>query len=175
LTFDGTFLNGAPYRVPHVAQKARSALEWSTSSVFVLIVRRYCIRVISLPFGTFEVAGKPAYPSIVPPLSPGEELMTADSALAEAPDFDALADTGLAVRSVAEFVAATLCGLRRVNGYFVHVNAAVGDDGYVAVEVTRVCFDSENVTLRVLLHPTVPVPVTPKSTTKIGPEPRSVA
>jgi hypothetical protein len=95
--------------------------------------------------------------------------------LAETPDFDAPSDTGLPVRSVAELVAATLCGLHTVDGHFVDMNATLGDDGYIDVEVTRVYFDGENVTMRVLLHPTAPVPVTQQSAAKVDTGTRSVA
>jgi hypothetical protein len=77
----------------------------------------------------------------------------------------------LSVQSVARFVAGTLSGLHRVNGQFVQVNAAVGDDGYIDVNVTGVDFTAENATIRVLLYPTAAEPVAPRSI----PGPRSVA
>lgn len=89
--------------------------------------------------------------------------MIAQSAPAEAPDFDTAADTGLDDRCVAELVTRTLCGLHRLDGYFVRMNATLGDDGYVAVDVTRVYFAGEDTTMRVLLHLTTPLPVTPRS------------
>jgi hypothetical protein len=100
--------------------------------------------------------------------------MAAHSALAEAPH-DAPTNTRQTVQSVAELIAATLCGLHRVNDHFVYMNATLGDDGYIDVEVTRVYFDGENAAVRVLLHPTGPVLVTPHSVAKIGSGSRSVA
>jgi hypothetical protein len=101
--------------------------------------------------------------------------MATHSASTEASNFHESTETGLAVRSVAELVATTLCGLRKVNNRFVQVNAALGDDGYIDVELTRVYFDGENVTMRVLLHPTAAVPVTSRSAVTVGHGPRSVA
>jgi hypothetical protein len=78
---------------------------------------------------------------------------------------------GIGVQAVAQLVAATACGLHRLNDHFVRVNATVGDDGYIDVEATRVNFTDENVTVRVLLYPTAPVPIPPRSV----PEPRDTA
>ncbi len=89
--------------------------------------------------------------------------MIAQSAPAEAPDYDTAVDTVLDDRSVAELVTRTLCGLHRLDGDFVRMNATLGDDGYVAVDVTRVYFHGEDTTMRVLLHLTTPVPVTSRS------------
>lgn len=89
--------------------------------------------------------------------------MTIQPASPEAPNSEAPAETGLDVRSVAELVAARLCGLHRVNDHFVRMDATLGDDGYIDVEVTRVYFIGENVTVRVLLQPTAPVLVPPHS------------
>lgn len=84
---------------------------------------------------------------------------------------EAASDTRLEIRAVAELVATTMCGLHRLHGRFVRVNATLGDDGYINVEVTRMFFDGEDVTVRVLLYPTSPEPVPPSSV----PEPRNVA
>ncbi|MGH3719457.1 MAG: hypothetical protein ACRDRI_11595 [Pseudonocardiaceae bacterium] len=81
----------------------------------------------------------------------------------EMSNFEAPAGTGLEARSIAELVAARLCGLHRVNDHFVRMDAILGADGYIGLEVTRVYFDGENVTVRMLLQPTAPVPVPPHS------------
>lgn len=85
------------------------------------------------------------------------------------------ADTALGLRSVAELVTSTLCGLHRLNGHFVRMNATLGDDGYIAVDVTRVSLTGEDATVRVLLHPTapltLPVTVSPQPLAEIGPGP----
>ncbi|MGH3779193.1 MAG: hypothetical protein ACRDRO_00825 [Pseudonocardiaceae bacterium] len=93
--------------------------------------------------------------------------MIAQPAPAEAPDFDTPVDTGLDDRCVAELVTRTLCGLHRLDGHFVRMNATLGDDGYVAVDVTRVYFNGQDTTMRVLLHLATPVPVTPQSRAQI--------
>jgi hypothetical protein len=77
----------------------------------------------------------------------------------------------LSVQSVARLVASALSGLHRVNGQFIQVKAAVGDDGYIDVNVTGVDFAAENPTIRVLLYPTAAEPVASSSI----PEPRSVS
>jgi hypothetical protein len=87
---------------------------------------------------------------------------------ADARDFDTAAVVGLDDRCVAELVTQTLCGLHRLDGHFVRVNATLGDDGYVAVDVTRVSFDGADSTMRVLLHLTTPVPVTSQPPPQIG-------
>jgi hypothetical protein len=87
---------------------------------------------------------------------------------ADARDFDTAADVGLDDRCVAELVTQTLCGLHRLDGHFVRVNATLDDDGYVAVDVTRVSFDGADTTMRVLLHLTTPVPVTSQPRGQIG-------
>ncbi|MGH3770387.1 MAG: hypothetical protein ACRDRW_03140 [Pseudonocardiaceae bacterium] len=89
--------------------------------------------------------------------------MTMHSGPFETPNFEASTGTGLEARSIAELVATRLCGLHRVNDYFVRMDAILGDDGYIGLEVTRVYFDGENVTVRLLLQPTAPVPVPPHS------------
>ena len=74
---------------------------------------------------------------------------------------------GIGVPAIARFVAATVSGLHRFNNDFIRVNAALGDDGYIDVEVTRVNFSGEDVTERVLLYPTAPVPLPSRA----GPRP----
>jgi hypothetical protein len=93
--------------------------------------------------------------------------MIAQPAPAEGPDLDTAADVGLDDRGVAELVTRTLCGLHKLDGHFVRMNATLGDDGYVAVDVTRVHFNHEDTTMRVLLHLTTPVPVTRQSRAQI--------
>lgn len=77
----------------------------------------------------------------------------------------------IGVRTVARLVAEAVCGLHRLNDDFVRVNAEVGEDGYIDVEVTRVDFRGEDVTERVLLYPTAPVPIQPRP----GPGPEGAA
>lgn len=89
----------------------------------------------------------------------------------QAPGSHSAADSSLGVRSVAELVATTMCGLHMLHGQFVRVNATVGDDGYIDVEVTRMFFDRDDATMRVLLYPTAPEPVVPSSASG----PRNVA
>jgi hypothetical protein len=86
---------------------------------------------------------------------------------ADARDFGTATDVGLDDRCVAELVTQTLCGLHRLDGHFVRVNATLGDDGYVALDVTRVSFNGADSTMRVLLHFTTPVPVTSQPRTQI--------
>lgn len=88
-----------------------------------------------------------------------------------APGSHPAADSSLGIRSVAELVATTMCGLHRLHGQFVRVNATVGEDGYIDVEVTRMFFDRDDATMRVLLYPTAPEPVAPSAASG----PRSVA
>jgi hypothetical protein len=76
---------------------------------------------------------------------------------------DESAGARIGVQSIARIIAAAVCGLHRVDEEFVRVNAALGDDGYIDVEVTRVDFSGTNVTERVLLYPTAPVPVPPRA------------
>ncbi len=97
--------------------------------------------------------------------------MTNQLAPSQASGSHAAADSGLGIRSVAELVVTTLSGLHRLHGEFVRVNATLGDDGYIDVEVTRMFFDREDATVRVLLYPTAPEPVSPSS----APGPRNVA
>jgi hypothetical protein len=72
-------------------------------------------------------------------------------------------DPGLGIQSVAQLVAAAVCGVHRVNGQFISVSATLGDDGYINVEATRMDFTGENSTVRVLFYPTAPVPVPSRS------------
>lgn len=81
----------------------------------------------------------------------------------EAPTPDAAGGAGLSVQSVALLVAGALCGVHRVNGQFLRVNATVGDDGYIDVDVTAIDFTAENTTVRVLLYPTAAQPVASRS------------
>jgi hypothetical protein len=97
--------------------------------------------------------------------------MTTFTASPEAPIPDAAGGPGLSMQSVAQLVAGTLCGVHRVGGQFVRVNATVGDDGYIDVDVTQIDFTAENATVRVLLYPTAAQPVPPGSV----PGPRNVA
>jgi hypothetical protein len=96
--------------------------------------------------------------------------MNHPTAAPEAPVSGA-AGSSLSVQSVARLVASALCGLHRVNGQFVQVNATVGDDGYIDVNVIGVDFTGEDTIVRVLLYPTAAEPVAPRSI----PGPRSVA
>jgi hypothetical protein len=57
--------------------------------------------------------------------------MTTFTASPEAPILDAAGGPGLSMQSVAQLVAGTLCGVHRVGGQFVRVNATVGDGGYI--------------------------------------------
>lgn len=84
---------------------------------------------------------------------------------------DASGSGGIGVQSVARLVAEAVCGLHRLNNDFVRVDAAIGDDGYIDVEVTRVDFRGEDVTERVLLYPAAPVPLPPRA----APGPRGAA
>ncbi|MFN2535178.1 MAG: hypothetical protein ABR528_07990 [Pseudonocardiaceae bacterium] len=97
--------------------------------------------------------------------------MTTFTASPEAPILDAAGGPGLSMQSVAQLVAGTLCGVHRVGGQFVRVNATVSDDGYIDVDVTQIDFTAENATVRVLLYPTAAQPVPPGSV----PGPRNVA
>ena len=84
---------------------------------------------------------------------------------------DSAGSSGLSVQSIARLVASTLCGIHKVNGQFVSVNATVGDDGYIDVDVTQVDFTADNITVRVLLYPTAAEPGPPR----FAPGPRSPA
>ena len=90
-------------------------------------------------------------------------IITIQSAPPETSNSETPAETGLEIRSVAEIVATRLCGLHRVNDYFVRMDATLNSDGCIDLEVTRVYFGSANATVRVLLQPTAPVPVPPHS------------
>lgn len=77
----------------------------------------------------------------------------------------------IGVQAVARLLAEAASGLHRLNGDFVRVNASLGDDGYIDVEVTRVDFAGEDSTERVLLYPTAPVPIAART----GPGPKGPA
>lgn len=62
------------------------------------------------------------------------------------------ADSGLEVASIAELITQRLCGLHRVNDHFVRIEATLGNDGYIALDVTRIDCPGEDPTIRVLLH-----------------------
>lgn len=87
------------------------------------------------------------------------EASNCEASNCEASSFQTPAKTGLEIRSIAEMIAARLCGLHRVNDHFVRMDATLSSDGYIDLEVTRVYFGGANVTVRVLLKPTAPVPV----------------
>ena len=78
-------------------------------------------------------------------------------------------DTDFEIQAVTELITTTLSGLHRVNEQFVFMNATLGEDGYIHVNATRVCFGGDNSTVRVLLYPTEPMPVSAQFT----PEPKS--
>ena len=80
-----------------------------------------------------------------------------------------MTDAGLDGRCVAELITHTLCGLHRCDGHFVQMKATLGDDGYIAVDVTRVHLDGDDAVVRVLLRLTGPVPVTSRSLTEGAP------
>ena len=82
----------------------------------------------------------------------------------DAPRLHAPGDPAVGIQSIAQLVATAVCGVHRVNDQFVRVNATLGDDGYIDVEVTQVDFTGENSTVRVLLYPTAPVPISSRST-----------
>ena len=81
----------------------------------------------------------------------------------DAPRPHAPGDPAVGFQPIAQLVATAVCGMHRVNDQFVWVNATLGDDGYIDVEVTHVDFTAENSTVRVLLYPTAPVPISSRS------------
>jgi hypothetical protein len=101
----------------------------------------------------------------------GELPVIAQSTPAEASDFETATDIELDNRRVAELVTHTLCSMHSVEGRFVRLKATLGDDGYIAVDVTRVHFTGEDATVRVLLHLTTPVTVTSPPLVQTGPGP----
>jgi hypothetical protein len=107
----------------------------------------------------------------------GEPPVIAQSAPAEAPDSETATDTATDIelddRRVAELVTHTLCSMHRVAGRFVRLKATLGDDGYIAVDVTSVHFTGEDATVRVLLHLTTPVTVTSPPLAQTGPGPNA--
>jgi len=82
----------------------------------------------------------------------GQAVTSAETIIPQAPDSDAV-NTGLDVGFVAELVTRTLRGLHKVNGHLVRTDATLSSDGIIAVEVARVRFGGEDVTVRVMLHP----------------------
>lgn len=66
-------------------------------------------------------------------------------------------DSGLGVASIAELITHSLCGLHRVKDHFVRIEATLENDGYIALDVTRIDCTGEDTTIRVLLHPTATV------------------
>jgi hypothetical protein len=74
---------------------------------------------------------------------------------------------------LAELIASPLSSTHLIDGHFFRMNARV-DDGYIALDITRIDFHSNNeTTVRVLLHLSEPVTVTPA--TESGFELRSSA
>jgi len=61
---------------------------------------------------------------------------------------------------IAQLFAATISGYHRYNGAFVKVAATVGDNGMITTTITDVDFKKPDSTVRVIWHPTAPVPVT---------------
>lgn len=74
-------------------------------------------------------------------------------------------------RDIAELVTHALCNLHIVQGCFVRLRATLGDDGYIALDVTRMNFTGEDATVRVLLHLTTPVAVTSPPLAQMHPGP----
>jgi hypothetical protein len=97
--------------------------------------------------------------------------MNSFTAAPEASAADPADSSGLSVQSIARLVANTLSGMHRVNGQFIQVNATVGDDGYINVDVTQIDFTADHPTVRVLLYPTAAEPGPPR----FAPGPRNVA
>lgn len=80
-------------------------------------------------------------------------------------------DIELDDRRIAELVTHALCALHNMEGRFVRLKATLGDDGYIALDVTRMNFTGEDATVRVLLHLTTPVTVTSPPLTQMRPGP----
>ncbi len=74
-------------------------------------------------------------------------------------------------RFIAELVTHTLCSLHRLQERFLRLTATLGDDGYIALDVTQMNFTGEDATVRVLLHLTTPVTVTSPPLSQIRPGP----
>lgn len=66
------------------------------------------------------------------------------------------ADTRLGLASIAELVT-RLCGMHRVNDHLVRIKATLGNEGYIALDVTRFDSTGEDPTVRVLRYPTVTI------------------
>lgn len=63
--------------------------------------------------------------------------------------------------TLAELIASRLSSTHLIDGHFFRMNATV-DDGYIALDVTRIDFHSNAETIvRVLLHLSEPITVTP--------------
>lgn len=64
---------------------------------------------------------------------------------------------------IADLIAESLTGLHRINNAFVRTEATVGTDGYITLLLTDYgqSFSVPDRVMRVLLHPTAPVDVTP--------------
>lgn len=63
--------------------------------------------------------------------------------------------------TLAELIARSLSATHLVDGHFVRMNATI-DGGYIALECTRVEFQTEaDTTVRVLLHLSEPITVVP--------------
>lgn len=63
--------------------------------------------------------------------------------------------------TLAELIASPLSSTHLIDGHFFRMNATV-DDGYIALDITRIDFHSNaEITVRVLLHLSEPVTVTP--------------
>jgi hypothetical protein len=151
------YLNGVSNGCRIPSEKSRSALK-------IFHFSRRCEGIVV----HFKAA---SMVSSVAEQTKGESPMNYPTAPPEALTSGATESPALSVQSVARLAASALSGLHRVNGQFLQVSAAVGDDGYIDVNVTGVDFTADNVTIRVLLYPTAAEPVAPRS--KSGP--RSVA
>lgn len=83
-----------------------------------------------------------------PPMTTTTEIMPSLTASVESP-------------TLAELIAHSLSSTRLVDGHFVRMDATV-DGGYIALDITRIEFQTEaDTTVRVLLHLSEPITVTP--------------
>lgn len=65
--------------------------------------------------------------------------------------------------TLAEMIARSLSATHVVDGHFVRMGATV-DGGYIALDITRIEFQTEaDTTVRVLLHLSEPITVTPSA------------
>lgn len=63
--------------------------------------------------------------------------------------------------TLAELIASPLSSTHLIDGHFFRMNATV-DEGYIALDITRVDFHSNTeTTVRVLLHLSEPITITP--------------